>query len=119
MGYGIFRQAKLPEVALEILKIATGPKLMKEFCLSTDQNPTRISVYEELQPENDERQWFLCQTSEMLHRARMRPVIPEYAMVSQQLQAMLENAVSLRMSVDEAVEKAAEIISAITGLPQD
>jgi ABC-type glycerol-3-phosphate transport system substrate-binding protein len=118
MGYGIFRQAKLPEVALEILKIATGPKLMKEFCLSTDQNPTRISVFEELQPGQDERQWFLSETSKMLYQARMRPVIPEYAMVSQQLQAMLENAVSRRMTVDEAVEKAADIISAVTGLPQ-
>jgi multiple sugar transport system substrate-binding protein len=118
MGYAIFRQAKLPELALEILKIATGRSLMKEFCLSTDQNPTRMSVYGELDPEKREKDWFLLQTSRMLDRARMRPVIPEYAMVSQQLQAMLENAVSARMSVGEAVKKAAEIIGAIIGWPQ-
>jgi maltose-binding protein MalE len=91
---------------------------MKEFCLSTDQNPTRKSVYRELDPENTDKDRFLLQTSEMFDRARMRPVIPEYAMVSQQLQAMLENAVSSRMTVEEAVKRAAEIIGAITGLPQ-
>jgi ABC-type glycerol-3-phosphate transport system substrate-binding protein len=118
MGYAIYRQAKLPELALEILKIATGRRLMREFCLSTDQNPTRMSVYEELDPEGREKDWFLLRTSDMLDRAKMRPVIPEYAMVSQQLQAMLENAVSSRLSVKEAVKRAAEIIGAITGLPQ-
>jgi len=117
MGYAIYRQARLPELSLEILKIATGRGLMKEFCLSTDQNPTRMSVYGELNPENTEKDRFLLQTSEMLEQARMRPVIPEYAMVSQQLQAMLENAVSSRMSVGEAVKRAAEIIGAITDLP--
>jgi len=115
MGYAIYRQAKQPELALEILKIATGPNLMKEFCLSTGQNPPRISVYQALEPEQD---WFLYQTSMMLYEARMRPITPGYARVSEQLQAMIENAVSARMPVDEAVRKAAEIISAITGLPQ-
>jgi multiple sugar transport system substrate-binding protein len=118
MGYAIYRQAKQPELALEILKIATGRELMKEFCLSTDQNPTRMSVYKQLDPENTEKDRFLLQTSEMFNRARMRPVIPEYAMVSQQLQAMLENAVSSRMTAEDAVKRAAEIIGAITGLPQ-
>lgn len=115
MGYAIYRQAKQPELALEILKIATGPNLMKEFCLATGQNPPRISVYKALEPERD---WFLYQTSKMLYEARMRPITPRYAGVSEQLRAMIENAVSARMTVDEAVQKAAEIISAITGLPQ-
>ncbi len=116
MGYAIYRQAKQPKLALEILKIATGHKLMKEFCLKTGQNPTRISVYKALEQE---RSGFLSQTSKMLYDARMRPIIPEYAIVSEQLQAMLENVISTKMTVDEAVSKAAEIISAITGLPKE
>ena len=115
MSYAIYRQAKQPELALEILKIATSPELMKEFCLATGQNPPRISVYQALDPERD---WFLYQTSTMLYSARVRPLTPEYAKVSEQLRAMIENAVSNQMAVGEAVRRAAEIISAITGLPQ-
>ncbi|HIH96353.1 MAG TPA: extracellular solute-binding protein [Thermoplasmata archaeon] len=115
MSYAIYRQAEDPELALEILKIATGPRLMKELCLATGQNPPRISVYKALDPERD---WFLYQTSKMLYRARVRPLTPEYARVSEQLRAMIENAISGQMSVDKAVGRAAEIISAITGLTQ-
>lgn len=114
MSYAIYQQAEKPELALEILKIATGPRLMKEFCLATGQNPPRISVYEALDPERD---WFLYQISKMLYRARVRPLTPEYARVSEQLRAMMENAISARLAIDEAVEKTAEIISALTGLP--
>lgn len=115
MTYAIFRQAKHPHLALEILKIATGAKIMREFCLVTGQNPSRMSVVESLDPEKD---WFLYQASKMLYSARVRPVTPEYAKVSEQLRAMIENAVSNQMAVGEAVRRAAELISAITGLPQ-
>jgi ABC-type glycerol-3-phosphate transport system substrate-binding protein len=114
MSYAVYRQAKQPELALEILKIATGPELMKEFCLTTGQNPPRISVYHALDPDKD---WFLYQTSKMLYNARVRPLTPEFARVSEQLRAMIENAISGQMAVDEAVKRAAEIVSALTGLP--
>jgi len=115
MTYAIYRQSKCPDLALEILKIVTGPELMKEFCVATGHNPPRISVARSLDPEED---WFLVQTQEMLSNARVRPSTPEYPKVSEQLRAMLENAVARRVTVDQAVQKAAEIISAITGLPQ-
>lgn len=111
MSYAIYQQAEEPELALEILKIATGPKLMKESCLTTGHNPSRISVYESLDPERD---WFLSQISEMLYSARIRPLTPEYVRVSEQLRIMIENAISDHMTVDEAVGKAAEIISVLT-----
>jgi len=114
MSYAIYRQAREPELALEILKITTSPELMKEFCLATGQNPPRISVYKALDPDRD---WFLYRTSKMLYSARVRPLTPEYARVSEQLRAMIENAISGQMTVDEAVRKAAEIISALTDRP--
>jgi ABC-type glycerol-3-phosphate transport system substrate-binding protein len=114
MSYAIYQQAKEPELALEILKIATSPEFMKEFCLGTGQNPPRISVYKALDPERD---WFLHQTSEMLYNARVRPLTPEYVRVSEQLRVMIENAISGQMTVDEAVVRAAEIISALTDRP--
>lgn len=116
MTYVIYRQSKHPDLALEILKIVTGPKLMKDFCVATGHHPPRISVAESLDPEEN---WFLVETQKMLCNARVRPSIPEYPKVSEQLRAMIENAVTQRMTVDQAVQKAAEIISAITGLPQD
>jgi len=115
MTYAIFRQSKHPDLALEILKMITGPKLMKDFCVATGHNPPRISVAQSLDPEED---WFLVKTQEMLPNARVRPSTPEYPKVSEQLRAMIQNAISRRMSVEQAVQKAAEIISAITGLPE-
>ncbi|WP_319560423.1 extracellular solute-binding protein [Marispirochaeta sp.] len=116
MGYVIYRQAKQPRLALEILKIVTRPKLMREFSVSTNQNPSRISVHKSLNPRQES---FLYQTSKFLYQGRMRPILPEYPLVSEQIQAMFENVVSQRLSADVAVVKAAEIISAITRFPMD
>ncbi|HID87613.1 MAG TPA: extracellular solute-binding protein [Anaerolineae bacterium] len=115
MTYAIYRQSKHPDLALEILKIVTGPKLMKDFCVTTGHHPPRISVAESLDPEGN---WFLVETQKMLSNAKVRPITPHYPKVSEQLRAMIENAVARRMRVEQAVQKAAEIISAITGLPQ-
>lgn len=114
MAYSIFEQSENPELALEILKLATGPELMKEFVAATGQNSPRISVAESLDPAEHE---FLVETGAFLYNAKARPVIPEYAKVSQQIQKMVENAVSGNMSVEQAVSKAANDISVITGLP--
>ncbi len=114
MSYAVYQQAEQPGLALEILKLATGPELLKEFCVATGQNPPRISVVESLDPDRD---WFLSETSKILYNARTRPLTPEYTRVSEQLRLMVENAISGRMGVDEAVAKAAEIIGALTRLP--
>ncbi|MEA3355921.1 MAG: extracellular solute-binding protein [Candidatus Bipolaricaulota bacterium] len=110
MVYSIFRQSKAHRQALEILKRAVSPGVMKDFCCSTGQNPPRISVARALDPQKD---WFLYNTSRLLYNARVRPLIPEYAAVSEQLQAMMENALSCRMTVEEAVGWAEQVIGAI------
>ncbi|MEA1963944.1 MAG: extracellular solute-binding protein [Candidatus Aerophobetes bacterium] len=110
MTWTIFRQSKHPQLALELLKIATDQKLMGEFCRETGQNPPRISAANFL---NLEKNWFLYETSKFLRKARTRPAIPEYAKVSEQLQIMTENVVSCRMSIKEAVKKALEIIEVV------
>lgn len=115
MAYVVYQQSEHPELALEIVKLVTGPDLMYEFNAATGQNPPRQSVVEKLDPEEN---WLLVETSEMLYQARVRPIIPEYAKVSEQLQIMMEQAVSGQMSAADAVAKAAEAISIITGLPQ-
>lgn len=111
MVYSIFRQSKSPDRALELLKRAVSPEVMGDFCRATGQNPSRISVAQALDPRKD---WFLHRTSNLLYSARARPPIPKYAAISEQLRAMVENALSRRMTVEEAVEKAGELIEAIT-----
>jgi len=110
MVYSIFRQSKALHQALELLKRAVSPEVMKDFCCSTGQNPSRISVAQALDPQED---WFLYRTSNLLYNARVRPPIPEYAAVSEQLRAMMENALSGRMTVEEAVGGAEQVIDAI------
>jgi len=110
MVYAIFRQSKARNQALEILKLAASPEVMKDFCCSTGQNPPRISVAQALDPKKNP---FLHRTSSLLYSARVRPPIPGYAAVSEQIQAMVENALSGRMTVEEAVGEAERFIDAI------
>ncbi|MCK4394439.1 extracellular solute-binding protein, partial [Candidatus Bipolaricaulota bacterium] len=110
MVYVIFRQSREAKLALDILKRVVSPPLMREFCTKTGRSPTRVSVAQTMDPE---RAWFSYRVSKLLHSAGARPAIPEYAKVSEQLQLMIENAISKRMSPQQAVEKAREIIAAM------
>lgn len=110
MVYVIFRQSRDAKLAFEILKRVVEPSLMREFCTKTGRSPTRISVVEGLDTGEG---WFSQRVSRLLHSARARLDIPEYARVSEQFQLMVENALSLRMSPEEAVKKAQEIIEVL------
>jgi maltose-binding protein MalE len=59
---------------------------------------------------------FLADATTMLQHALVRPAIPAHARVSRQLQAMLEGVLTGRFGPATAVERTAELISAITGL---
>ncbi len=116
MVYSIFRQSKLAHVALEFIKRVVSKEIMEEFCRTTGQNPTRISVAQALDIDAD---WFLHKTSSFLYSARMRPPIPEYAVVSEQLQQMLENVLAKRMPVETAVKSAEQVITAVMSRKTD
>jgi len=110
MAYVIFRQSKDAKLALDVLKRVVSPPLMREFCTKTGRSPTRVSVVEILNTQQD---WFSRQVSQFLHRARTRSSIPEYARVSKQIQLMMESSISGSVSPREAVEKTREILQAI------
>jgi len=110
MAYVIFRQSKDAKLALDILKRVVSPLLMREFCTKTGRSPTRVSVVETLDTEQD---WFSRRVSQFLHRARTRSNIPEYARVSKQVQLMIENAISGKVLPRDAVRKTREILQAI------
>ena len=52
----------------------------------------------------------------LLEIARPRPAIPDFARVSEQFQALVEDCLSRRRTVAEAVPRTAELIAVITRL---
>ncbi len=110
MVYVIFRQTRVAPLALDVLKLVVGPDLMREFCVETGRSPTRISVARTL---DTQRGWFSRRVSELMHGARPRWDIPEYVRVSGQIQLMIENAVTGRVTSQEAVARARDVLRAI------
>jgi len=83
---------------------------MEEFCRKTGRKPARVSVTKALDPERD---WFIYETSKFFELARVRPIIPQYVRVSEQLRLMLANVLLGKEDIDEAVDKAQIIIDAL------
>lgn len=113
MVYCVPRQARHPELAMRLLRAATAPKWLEEVCRETGQLPPRRSVLDALAPVSA----FHAGTAALLEHAVMRPPVPAYALVSAQLQAMVEGVLTRRWSPAAAVALAADRISAITGRP--
>ncbi|MBC7169344.1 extracellular solute-binding protein [Candidatus Bipolaricaulota bacterium] len=107
MVYVVFRQSRHPEAALEVLKILASPSLMMEMCRLIGRKPTRVSVVRSLDQERD---WFIYETSRLLEIAHVRPIVPRYAQVSAQLQDMLAQTLEKRKSPAEAIAQAQAII---------
>jgi len=110
MVYVIFRQSKYLREALELLKVVSSPPLMLEFCRKTGRKPTRNSVTKALDPEKD---WFIYETSKFFELAQVRPIIPQYVRVSEQLRLMLASILLEKESISDAVNKAQLIIDAL------
>ena len=111
MVYVIFRQSTYPQTTMEILKLLASPSLMEEFCRRTGRKPTRISVARTLDPERD---WFIYEMSKLLEVAQVRPTIPQYARVSEQLQVMLANILNGTETVKGAMKRAQMVINALS-----
>jgi multiple sugar transport system substrate-binding protein len=111
--YCIPRQARQPAAAMEVLKGAVTGPAMARFFTRTGQIPPRRSVAADLVVRSP----FHAFTAGLLDGAVTRPVTPAYALVSAQLRAMLESVLAGRQSPEQAVSRAADLISAVTGLP--
>jgi ABC-type glycerol-3-phosphate transport system substrate-binding protein len=111
--YCISRQARQPAAAMEVLKAAVTGPAMARFFARTGQIPPRRSVIADMVGHSP----FHAFTAGLLGGAVTRPVTPAYALVSAQLRAMLEAVLTARLSPERAVRRAADLISAVTGLP--
>ena len=110
MCYVLYERSPHKEMAMEILKRATSPPIMKEFLLETYQHPPRISIAESLD-ETDHP--FLAETAEYLYVARSRPNFPAYSRLSDALQDMIELTVRGSLEPSEAVARTVEKIRAL------
>ena len=57
------------------------------------------------------------QAAELFSTAITRPMVPDYHLISTQLQNMVEPVLTGQYTPSTAAERTAEIIAAITGLP--
>ncbi|MEV4165253.1 extracellular solute-binding protein [Nonomuraea dietziae] len=114
MAYTIPRQARHPELAMRLLKAAVATDALVALCLETGQLPPRRSALERISLVSP----FHAETGARLEQAVLRPSSPVYALVSNRLQALVTEVLTRRLEPDAAVTRAADMISAITGLPQ-
>jgi multiple sugar transport system substrate-binding protein len=113
MVYCVPRQARHPELAMRLLRAATAPRRLADVCAETGQLPPRRSALAALAAVSP----FHAETAALLEHAVVRPRAPAYALVSAQVQAMVEGVLTRRWSPAAAVTLTADRISAITGLP--
>lgn len=114
MSYVIYRQSQAPTRALALLDLAGREEVLGPYCERTGHYPPQIAVAHTLAKHDN---GFLARAAPLLKIARARPAIPNFARVSEQFQALVEDCLTGRRSVDEAVPRTAELIAAITGLP--
>jgi maltose-binding protein MalE len=113
MVYCLTRQARNPAAAMDLLKRLVGPAALRDMHRETGQIPPRLSALQVLARQSP----FLALTVDMLSHAVTRPPTSSYALVSAQLQVMLEGMFTRQRSPQSAVARAAEMIGAVTGLP--
>jgi ABC-type glycerol-3-phosphate transport system substrate-binding protein len=113
MVFGIFRQAAEPKLAMRLLERIVAPEAVAEVARTTGRIPSRRSAIALAAPHLP----FLSETVDMLEHAITRPATPLYPHVSVQLQAMLEAVLTGRLGAAAAVQRAAEMISVLTGMP--
>ena len=115
MSYAIYRQSRQPHLALALLSLATSPAVLRGFCSRTGQNPPTVPAARAFEAEAEP---FLHATARLLPEARARWPLVEYARVSAQLVGMFERAILDELPPEEAVVRAAAVISGITGLSE-
>jgi multiple sugar transport system substrate-binding protein len=115
MSYAIQRQSRHQELALQLLARAMDEDVLREFSSRTGENPPTLAANQRLSADDDP---FLYETARLVEHARARWALPEYARVSAQIGRMFESAILGELAPEQAVARAAAIISGITGLAE-
>ena len=113
MAYAIFRQSSHPRDALRLLEHIVTTEQLVDRARGRPTIPPRHSAIDLMARESS----FVAQAAELFSTSVTRPGIPDYHLVSVQLQNMLEAVLTGRLRPADAAERTAEIIAAITGVP--
>jgi multiple sugar transport system substrate-binding protein len=113
MAYVIFRQSADPARAMHLLRHLVATERLAARATGLPTIPARLSAVDLVSPTSP----FVAETASLLGPATTRPGLRSYFMVSAQLQTMLEAVLTGRHRPAAAVERTADIIAAITGLP--
>lgn len=115
MAFAIHRQSRQQERSLDILARTTDEATLMEFSARTGENPPSLAANAGLSPESEP---FLHAVAQLVGHARARWPLAEYARVSTQIARMFESAILGELPPEQAVARAATVISGITGLPE-
>jgi multiple sugar transport system substrate-binding protein len=115
MAYGICRQSRQQDLSLELLARATDAEVLRAFSSRAGENPPSVAANQQFTPESEP---FLYAAARLVEHARARWPLPEYARVSAQIARMFESAIVGELEPEQAVARAAMVISGITGLPE-
>jgi ABC-type glycerol-3-phosphate transport system substrate-binding protein len=111
MSCAVFRQSRHPELAIGVLQTAMQTDLLLEFCRLTMQHTPRPSLTGHFVATSEP---FLAETGKMLSAARARPAIPEYAIISRQLQEMFQSILTTTTPIPEVVSRTCDFINVVT-----
>jgi maltose-binding protein MalE len=112
-SFVIYRQSQAAAQAQALLKLLSTDAILHPFSSRTAHHSPLVSPTQTGEPGDT----FLAQAEPLLRMAQARPALPEYARVSEQFQLLVEDCLTGRRRVDQAVARTAELIAAITGLP--
>jgi len=113
LAYCISRQAREAKRAMRLLTAAVSTRALIALCERTGHIPPRRSAVESVAPSSP----FHAYTTALLDRGVLRPITPSYALVSAQLQTMVETVLDGRRTPNAAIARTADLVAAITGLP--
>ncbi len=111
MAYAVLRQSQDPLAAMRLLVDLTGSEQLAQRTSGRPMIPARRSSVDLVREE----QPFVFETAKLFSTAVSRPQIVGYPLVSIQLQHMVEAVITGSLRPAAAVERAADIIGAITG----
>ncbi|MBA2519544.1 MAG: extracellular solute-binding protein, partial [Chloroflexia bacterium] len=115
VSYGILRQSRQPALAFDLLTRTLRPENWGSFGAERGVNPPTISANAELDPAANP---LAHDAMTLLPYGRERWPLADYPRVSAQIVQMFETALAGLITPVAAVERAAAVISGITGLPE-
>lgn len=115
VSYGILRQSRQPDLALDLLARTIKPEIWHAFGSERGVNPPTISANRELDAASNP---IAFDAAQLQPYARERWPLVDYPRVSSQIVQMFESAITGQIEPAAAVERAAAVIAGITGLPE-